>query len=86
MGNPIDTLAALKAKDISLIYVVGDDDDVVPVAENSDIVEKRYRELGGDVKVIRKPKVGHHPHGLDDPTPVVEYICEKIKKHSSELK
>jgi hypothetical protein len=49
---------------------------VVPVAENTAILEKRYRELGGTIKVIHKPGVGHHPHGLDDPAPVVEFILK----------
>jgi hypothetical protein len=54
--------------------VVGDTDDVVPVSENTAVVERRYRELGGDITVIHKPGVGHHPHGLDDPAPVMEFI------------
>lgn len=73
-GNPIDTLAPLAANGVALIHVVGDTDDVVPVAENTAIVETRYRELGGEIKVMHKPGGGHHPHGLDDPTPVVEFI------------
>jgi len=73
-GNPIDTLAPLAANGVALIHVVGDTDDVVPVAENTAIVETRYRELGGEIKVIHKPGGGHHPHGLDDPTPVVDFI------------
>jgi hypothetical protein len=24
--------------------------------------------------VIHKPGIGHHPHGLDDPGPVVEFV------------
>lgn len=73
-GNPVDQLKPLARAGVRLIHVVGDTDDVVPVAENTAIVEKRYRELKGPVRVIHKPGVGHHPHGLDDPTPVVEYI------------
>ncbi|MFM7138504.1 MAG: hypothetical protein ACKO1M_15790 [Planctomycetota bacterium] len=38
------------------------------------LVERRYRELGGTIEVIHKPGVGHHPHGLDDPSPVVDFI------------
>ena len=38
----------------------------------------RASRLNGDLcfkfEVIHKPGVGHHPHGLDDPTPVVEFI------------
>ncbi len=73
-GNPIDVLPPLAAAKIALIHVVGDADDVVPVAENTAIVESRYRALGGTIEVIHKPGVGHHPHGLDDPKPVVDFI------------
>ena len=72
--NPVDSLAPLAAAGIPIIHVVGDSDDTVPVAENTAIVEKRYRELGGTIQVIHKPGIGHHPHGLADPTPVVEFI------------
>jgi hypothetical protein len=35
---------------------------------------ERYTALGGTIELIRKPGVGHHPHGLDDPTPIVEFL------------
>ncbi len=38
------------------------------------IIEQRYKALGGTIHVFHKPSVGHHPHGLDDPTPVVDLI------------
>jgi pimeloyl-ACP methyl ester carboxylesterase len=75
-NNPIDTLAPLAAARVPIIHVVGDGDDVVPVAENTSILEARYRELGGTIQVIHKPGVGHHPHGLDDPAPVVDFILK----------
>jgi hypothetical protein len=59
-----------------LIHVVGDADDVVPVAENTALVESRYRKLGGEIRVIHKPGVGHHPHGLENPAAVVKFIVE----------
>lgn len=58
---------------IPLLHVVGDDDKVVPVAENTAILEKRYRALGGSIEVIHKPGVGHK-HGLKDPKPIVDFI------------
>lgn len=72
--NPIDSLAPLAKAGIPLIHVVGDADEVVPVSENTTILEKRYRALKGEITVLHKPGVGHHPHGLDDPSPVVELI------------
>jgi pimeloyl-ACP methyl ester carboxylesterase len=75
-GNPIDSLAALAQARVPILHVVGDDDDVVPVAENTDVLAPRYRAMGGPITVIHKPKVGHHPHGLDDPQPVVDFILK----------
>src|SRR5204863_1474732 len=69
-GNPVDTLAPLAKAKVAIIHVIGDADDVVQPAKNSDLIEQRYRELGGEMQVIHKPGVGHHPHGLDDPEAV----------------
>jgi alpha-beta hydrolase superfamily lysophospholipase len=73
-GNPVDNLQPLADAKIPLLHVVGDADDVVPVAENTARLAKRYRELGGSITVINKPGVGHHPHSLKDPTPIVEFV------------
>jgi len=73
-GNPIDTLGPLARAGVALIHVVGDADDVVPPEENALVVAERYRALGGIVELIHKPGIGHHPHGLDDPTPVVDFL------------
>jgi pimeloyl-ACP methyl ester carboxylesterase len=72
--NPIDNLAPIAHAGIPVIHVVGDEDEAVPVAENTAVLEQRYRELGGLITVIHKPGVGHHPHGLEDPTPIVDFI------------
>ena len=73
-GNPVDTLEPLAKAGVALIHVVGDADDVVPPEENALVVAERYRILGGTVEIIHKPGIGHHPHGLDDPTPIVEFL------------
>ena len=73
-GNPIDVLEPIAAARIPILHVCGEADDVVPIAENSDVVEQRYRKLGGTIDVIRKPGVGHHPHALRDPAPIVDFV------------
>jgi pimeloyl-ACP methyl ester carboxylesterase len=78
-GNPIDDLGPLVKAGVPLIHVVGDADPVVPVAENTAILEMRYRKLGGSIKVIHKPGVGHHPHSLKDPQPLMDFI---LKAHA----
>lgn len=72
--NPVDNLEALARAGIPLIHVVGDVDASVPVIENSDLVASRYKALHGEISVFHKPTCGHHPHGLDDPGPVVDLI------------
>lgn len=75
-GNPIDQLAPIAKAKIPILHVVGDADVVVPVSENSAIIEERYRALGGKIQVITKRGVGHHPHALKDPAPIVEFILK----------
>ena len=77
--NPVDNLAPLAAAKVPLLHVFGDADDVVPWEENTGVIAERYQKLGGSITLIRKPGVGHHPHGLDDSTPIVEFI----EKHAS---
>lgn len=72
--HPIDHLAELIENDIKILLVYGDSDVVVPYKENGAILEKYYKEHGGKIKVIGKEGCGHHPHGLEDPTPIVDYI------------
>ena len=78
-GNPIDTLRPLARAKVPIIHVVGDADDVVPPDENTAIIEERYRKLGGTMQVIHKPGIGHHPHGLEDPEPVIRFLVERCR-------
>jgi hypothetical protein len=36
--------------------------------------EKRYKELGGSMKVLVQEGVGHYPTAPRDPRPVVEFV------------
>src|SRR6185437_11076417 len=74
--NPVDQLAPLAAARVPLLHVFGDADDVVPWEENTGLIAERYKKLGGAITLIRKPGVNHHPHGLDDSTPIVDFIWE----------
>lgn len=76
--NPIDILEPLAKANIPLIHVCGDADAVVPMEENTMVVEDRYKKLGGTIEVITKPGCGHHPHSLEDPTPVVDFMLKHV--------
>lgn len=78
-GNPIDRAATVAGGKVPILSVCGDADKVVPFAENTGILEKRYREAGGTIEVILKPGVDHHPHSLKDPTPIVDFLLKYAK-------
>ena len=77
--NPIDNLKPLARAGVALLHVVGDADVVVPVEENTAIIESRYKKLGGAIQVIHKPGVGHHPHSLKDPGPIVAFVLKHTR-------
>jgi lysophospholipase L1-like esterase len=72
--NPIDNLAPLARAKVPIIHVSADADEVVPYPENTVLLQQRYERLGGSIRVIVKHGFKHHPHGLDDPTPLVDFI------------
>jgi len=72
--NPVDQMENIAGQKVPILCVVGDADDVVPVAENSDKLNARLNDLGWGLTMIHKPNVNHHPHSLKDPKPIVDFI------------
>jgi lysophospholipase L1-like esterase/dienelactone hydrolase len=83
--NPIDELAPLAAAHIPLLNVYGDADKTVPWDENTKILAERYQKLGGNITLICKHGADHHPHGLPDPTPIVNFIFTNTVPHTAEI-
>lgn len=84
-GNPLDNLAELANHQIPIITVCGDADDIVPFKENSKLLFDRYRSLGGQIELILKPGVSHHPHSLENPSPVVDFIIRNQPGYRKKL-
>lgn len=72
--SPLDRVAEIGTLKIPAIHVVGDLDDIVPPDENTLPFAKAYIGVGGKLEIIHKPTVGHHPHSLADPTPLVDFL------------
>jgi len=72
--NPVDLAPKLAADKVAIIYVAGEKDNYVPYSENGARMQQQYDKLGGVFKLIMSSGVDHHPHGLSDPTPVVDFI------------
>jgi pimeloyl-ACP methyl ester carboxylesterase len=79
LRGPLERLNLIAKSGVPIISVCGDADKIVPVAENTAILEKRYRELGGTIEVILKPGVEHQPHSLKDPAPIVDFLIKHAK-------
>jgi pimeloyl-ACP methyl ester carboxylesterase len=72
--NPVDRLGPLAHARVPILLVYGDADTVVPHRENSEVLFEGYRALGGPIERIVKAGQDHHPHGLDDPRPIIEFF------------
>ncbi|MFR3710846.1 MAG: alpha/beta hydrolase family protein [Phocaeicola plebeius] len=82
-GNPLDHAGRIARAGIPVLHVVGDADTVVPVAENTAVFEAEMKRLGAPVKVIHKPGIGHHPHSLNNPEPIVKFILQATGRYGN---
>ena len=73
-GNVIHLVDKLVAGKVPVMAVCGGVDKVVPYEENLKPVADKYRKAGGVIEVIVKPDCDHHPHSLENPEPVVDFI------------
>jgi len=73
-GNPLDRVDAVARAGVPIIAVCDEADTAVPFGQNTALLEKRYRELGGTMQVILRPPGDHRPYGLNDPAPIVSFI------------
>lgn len=72
--SPIDNMQPLIQNDIPIIMLYGNGDEIVVYEENGKVLEDFYKQNGGKIKVISKSMCGHHPHGLEDCTPIIEFV------------
>ncbi len=58
--NPIDKLKPLAKQRVPIFHIQGDSDNVVPHEDNTELLEKRYRALGGPIQVELIEGQGHN--------------------------
>jgi len=75
-GDPIHKTGKIARAGFPMMHVCGEVDKIVPVNENSRIFEEKIKSSGGDIFVIYKKDVGHHPHSLENPAPIVNFILK----------
>ena len=72
--SPLDNLEEFSHNKIPLLVVAGGADTVVPYKDNSLKLIEFYRKKGLNVEHILKPDCEHHPHSLDDVSPIIDFI------------
>src|SRR5207248_9270778 len=69
--QPLDRLDVLAKAGVPLLHVCGSRDPWLD--GQTRVLEKRYRELGGQVTVLVEDGKGHYPTAPKDPKPVVDF-------------
>lgn len=73
-GFPISKTTKLAKAKFPMFHVCGADDKVVPITENTNVFAAKIKDNGGDITVLYKEGVGHHPHSLKNPSLIVDFI------------
>ena len=77
--NPVDRLASLAEAKVPIFHIHGDQDKVVPLDDNSALVAKRYRELGGEMELKVVEGQGHNMWpGWFQSDKLVAFVCSSL--------
>ena len=71
--HPVDYLDKLLEARKPVALVCGDVDSVVPYSENGRMLSEAYRKTDIPFFEVLKQGCDHHPHGLEDTSPLVEF-------------
>lgn len=81
-GNAMNKLDKLVEAHIPIMAVCGDSDQTVPYEDNMKKICDAYQTKGGIVELILKKGCDHHPHSLDNPEPIVDFILRYQKGYT----
>jgi hypothetical protein len=73
-----DSLGILAKAGVPIISVCGSLDP--GLKDNTRVIEKRYKKLGGRITVVIQPGLGHYPLAPRNPQPVVDLIVKNATR------
>lgn len=73
-GSPVYNFKEFFSNELPLLVVAGGSDEVVKFEDNAGKLIDYAKKNGENIKYIVKPECGHHPHSLDDVTPILDFI------------
>ena len=83
--NPIDLLEPIAAAKIPLLSIVSLNDVIVPPAENTFVLAKRFKELGGHIQIMEVPEGTESSNGHHFTHPDPLRPADFIERHASAL-
>src|SRR5262249_1443974 len=69
-------LAELAKHDVALLNICGSQDSLL--RRHTLPIEDRYQQLGGQITVMIKDGPAHHPHSLQNPKPIADWIGQHL--------
>ena len=73
--NPINNYMPIVEAQIPTLLIRSGQDTTVLPETNTDVLAQRMTDHGmKNLFVVKRGGYGHHPHGLDDPTPLADFI------------
>lgn len=77
--RPADGLLPALKNNVFLVSVHGTADMTVPYVDNAKVLVELWQKQGGRFKEFAKEGGDHHPHGLPDPTPLIDLLSQEVK-------
>lgn len=74
-------LGDLADNNVPLLHVCGSLDPLL--GKYSSAIETIYQQLGGRISVMIKEGDAHHPHSLQDPKPIADFITQSVQEANS---
>ncbi|MGI6264112.1 MAG: alpha/beta hydrolase family protein [Acutalibacteraceae bacterium] len=72
--DPLDRFDELLDADIPVVLICGLKDQAVYFPENGQKLIDAYQRRDGKLMTVLKPDCDHHPHSVEDPTAVCDFI------------
>lgn len=73
-GHPVENFAEFFALGIPTLVVAGDSDELVPFDKNAGRMIDYANAQGHPLISYVKAGCGHHPHSLEDVTPIIDFM------------
>lgn len=72
--QPLDNVEKVAKAGIPIVLVCGDADTIVDHLDNAEAFLDKFKALDGKYEYYVKHGCGHHPHGLEDPKPIINFL------------